>query len=253
MSEEEKKDSRISRREFLKDAGLIVGGATVGSMALVNACGTKTITAPGATTTKTVTSTVTSTVSGPGGATVTTTVTAPGSGSTATVTATKTVTTPPVTQQVGAEGVVTLKVNGQNYKVEVQPDWSLAWVLREKLGMVGTKVGCDRGECGSCTVHIDDRSSLACMWLAPEAAGHDIITIEGLANGATLHVAQQNFIDKQSFQCGFCTPGMVMSAAALYKKIPKPTLAQVKEGMSGNLCYCGDHTRIVDAVMKGGQ
>ena len=219
MSEEEKKDSKISRREFLKDAGLIVGGATVGSMALVNACGTKTITAPGVTIHQDRHFYCHYYRRRPGGATVTTTVTAPGGG--ATVTATKTVTAPPVTQQVGGGGVITLKVNGQNYKVEVQPDWSLAWVLREKLGLVGTKVGCDRGECGRCTVHVDGRTNLACMWLAPEAVGQEIVTIEGLANGPTLHPAQQEFIDRQSFQCGFCTPGMIMSAAALLQEDPQ--------------------------------
>lgn len=228
------KNNEISRREFLKDAGLVVGGATLGSMGALAGC------SGNGNATQTVTKTVTS------GGTSTTTVTATGPGASSTIT----VTSPAQTTSI--PGLITLSVNGQNYNVTVQPDWSLAWVLREKLGLLGVKIGCDRGECGSCTVHVDGRTNFACMWLAVDAVGKNIITIEGLASGPTLHKAQQNFLDAQSFQCGFCTPGMIMSAAALLNKYPKPTLDQVKLGMSGNLCYCGDHTRIVNAVMKGG-
>ena len=146
-----KEKGTISRREFLKDAGLIVGGATLGSVALASACGgTTTVTGPTVTSTKTVTSTVTSTVAGPGGSVVT--VTSPGSGSTATVTKTVTATGPggaTVTNVVETrpEGYVTLKVNGENYELKIEPHWSLGFVLRDKLGLMGTKISCDRGEC----------------------------------------------------------------------------------------------------------
>lgn len=249
MSEEEKKDSRISRREFLKDAGLIVGGATVGSMALVNACGsTTTVTAPGATSTKTVTTTVTSTVAGPGGSVITVTATAPG----ATVTATKTVTpATPGGPTLPGHTLVSLKVNGEQYVMPVKPEWTLAFVIREKLKLFGTKIGCDRAQCGTCTVIANGKPIYACAVLACESENLDITTIEGLAQAGKLSKIQQNFLDTQTFQCGYCTPGMIMSATALLTKTPKPTLDQVREALSGNICFCGDSTRQVNVVMKG--
>ena len=252
MSEKEKRikketSGKMSRREFLKDAGLIVGGATVGSMALVNACGgasTTTVTSPGGTTTKTVTSTV------PGG-TVTTTV---GAGSTVTVTQPGATVTKEVQTGGGMpEGVVALTVNGATHYVEVEPWWSLAFVLREKLGLFGLKVGCDRHECGSCTIIVDGKAVYSCAMLAVEAEGKDILTIEGLApDGNTLHPVQKSFMENGSFQCGYCTPGHIMSAVALMMKTPKPTLDQAREAISGNLCFCSDYTRITDAIMKAG-
>ena len=223
MSEEEKKNKdtgQISRREFLKDAGLIVGGATVGSLALVNACGgTTTVTAPGSTSTKTVTSTVT-------------------------------ITSPGVTTPVATPGLFNLKVNGSNQYVDAEAYWPLSYVLRQVMGLTGTKVGCDRGECGTCTVLINGKAVYACCIPVAEAEGMDITTIEGLANGPTLHKVQQTFLDMQTFQCGYCTPGQIMAAVALLTEIPKPTLEQAQEAMSGNLCFCGDYTRILNAVLK---
>jgi aerobic-type carbon monoxide dehydrogenase small subunit (CoxS/CutS family) len=247
VSEEEKKEpGQISRREFLKDAGLIVGGATVGSMALMNACTkTTTVTAPGATSTKT----VTSTVAGPGGATVTTTVTAAGPGG-----ATVTVPGPTVTKTVDSAtmpaGVVTLNVNGENYVLNVQPEWSLAFVLRKKLALTGTKAACDRGECGLCSVFADDKLVLACSIPVMAAEGMKIVTVEGLANGATLHPVQKAFMDADTFQCGYCTPAMMMATVALYKKTPNPTIPQAQEAISGNLCWCGEYSRIIGTIVK---
>jgi aerobic-type carbon monoxide dehydrogenase small subunit (CoxS/CutS family) len=237
MSEEKEKEQKeikgLSRRQFLKDAGLVVGGATVGSMAILSAC-------KGETTTQTVTSTktVTSTVTAPGG-------TAPA--------VTTTVTSPPVTKTVEVlpEGTVMLKVNGKSYPVTVDPNWSLAHVLREKLALTGTKVGCDRGECGTCTILMNGEEVLACMVLACEAEGAEILTIEGLANGPNLHPVQKLFLDNASFQCGFCTPGNIMTVVALYKKYPKPTRAQAREALSGHLCWCIDYTRTLNTVVKG--
>ena len=246
MSEEEKKDpGQISRREFLKDAGLIVGGATVGSMALVNACGTKTVTAPGAT--STVTKTTTVTAAGPGGATVTTTVTAAGPGG-----ATVTVPGPTVTKtgDTMPAGVVTLNVNGQDYVMKVEPEWTLAFVLRKKLALTGTKVPCDRGECGLCSVFADGKLVLACSIPVMAAEGMKITTVEGLADGAKLHPVQQMFMETDTFQCGYCTPAMMLATIALYNKYPTPTVAQAQEAISGNLCFCGEYTRIIGTVTK---
>jgi aerobic-type carbon monoxide dehydrogenase small subunit (CoxS/CutS family) len=148
-------------------------------------------------------------------------------------------------------GIVTLHVNGRNYTTMVEPEWPLAYVLRESLGLVGTKVGCDRGECGSCTIHVDGRPVLACTMLAIESQGKDIVTIEGLADGSELHPVQKKFRDNCTFQCGYCTPGMIMSAVALLSKTPNPTRDQVKEGISGNICMCMDYTRITNTIMGG--
>jgi aerobic-type carbon monoxide dehydrogenase small subunit (CoxS/CutS family) len=252
---EELHEGGLSRRQFLKDAGLVVGGATVGSMAILSACGeTKTVTN---TSTITNTSTVTSTVGA--GSTVTTTVTAGG--------VTKYV-CPVDGQEFATQAalnahfaanhpgatlpdLVALKVNGVTYPMTVDPNWSLAFVIREKLGLTGTKMGCDRGECGTCTVHMDGVPVLACMVLACEATGHEFVTIEGLANGATLHPVQKLFFDNASYQCGFCTPGNIMTTVALYAKTPKPTRAQAREALSGNLCWCIDYTRTLNTVVKG--
>ncbi|UCG55481.1 MAG: (2Fe-2S)-binding protein [Dehalococcoidia bacterium] len=150
-----------------------------------------------------------------------------------------------------APGIITLHVNGRNYTVMVEPEWPLAYVLRESLGLVGTKVGCDRGECGSCTIIVDGRPVLACTMLAVESQGKDILTIEGLADGPNLHPVQKKFRDTCTFQCGYCTPGMIMSAVALLSKVTNPTRDQVKEAISGNICMCMDYTRITNTIMGG--
>ena len=249
MSGKEKKGPQISRRQFLKDAGLIVGGATLGSVALVNACGgTTTVTAPGTTATKTITNTTT--VAGPGGATVTTTVTAPGGGSTATVTATKTVTaTSTAAPPTPTVALTNFTLNNKPYVLtNLKPNWTLAYVLREKLGFTGTKRGCDTGDCGVCTVIMENRPVLSCLVLAVEAEGKNITTIEGLAQGDKLDPLQQAFIDNDGMQCGFCTPGQIMTAKALLAYKAKPTLGEIKEYMAGTLCRCGSHPNIVAAI-----
>ena len=147
--------------------------------------------------------------------------------------------------------MVTLTVNNQQYVVKVEPEWSLAFVLREKLGLVGLKIGCDRGECGACNILVDGTVHLACTMMAIESEGRTIVTLEGLANGPTLHPVQKLFLENSTFQCGYCTPGMIISAVALLGKTPKPTRDQVRQGLSGNLCYCSDYTRIVNTVLKG--
>lgn len=231
MAEVEKKErkSGISRRDFIKGTGLAVGGVAIGSTVLGVACNAPPT--PAVTPTPTTPPTTTPTPTTP--------------------------TTPaaPTTKEVevirAPEGLVTLTVNNEKVTMMVQPEWSLAFVLREKLGLVGLKIGCDRGECGSCNIVVDGRQHLACSMLAIESEGRNIVTIEGLANGPNLHPVQKLFLENNAFQCGYCTPGMIMSAVALLGKTPKPTLNQVREALSGNLCYCGDYTRIVNAVLKG--
>jgi aerobic-type carbon monoxide dehydrogenase small subunit (CoxS/CutS family) len=145
--------------------------------------------------------------------------------------------------------VVTLKVNGKNYRVEVEHRNTLAEVLRDQLGLTGTKIGCDRGECGACTVMINGRNMYSCSQLAVWMTGKDILTIEGLAKGDKLDPVQEAFIEHDGPQCGFCTSGQIMSGKALLMKNAKPTEAQVRRGLSGNLCRCGNYNREVAAVL----
>ena len=208
----------VSRRDFLKDAGLIVGGATIGSIALVNACGGET---------------VTTTVPGP---TVTTTVTGGDNGPTDTRT--------------------TFNVNGKEYKVEIQPYWSLSHVLRESLGLTALKIGCDRGECGHCTVLVNGKPVYSCLMLAVDAvAPATIETSESLSTGKIdLHPIAQAYLDDMAYQCGFCTAGFMMTTKALLdSKGPDPlTLDQVKEELSGHLCVCSAIKRVCETVVKLG-
>lgn len=238
---EAKKNGRITRREFLKDAGLIVGGATIGSMALVNACGGTTSTVT--TTVGGVTNTVTQTV--PGG-TVTTTV---GAGSTVTVTQPVTVTTPGGETQ--PADIVTLSVNNVDYKVQVKPYWPLSYVLRDKLGFFGTKVGCEFGQCASCTVLQDGVPVLSCLTLAIECQGKKITTADGLSDGINLTPLQQKWYDHEAFQCGFCTPGFMMAATALLASNPKPSVDQVREAFAGHICTCGNFKTYIENTAGG--
>jgi len=149
----------------------------------------------------------------------------------------------------GSRSAVTLKVNGKTYRVEVEHRSTLAEVLRDELGLTGTKIGCDRGECGACTVIIDGRNMYSCSQLAVWMAGKDILTIEGLAKGDKLDPVQEAFIEHDGPQCGFCTSGQILSGKALLMKNPKPSEAQVRRGLSGNLCRCGNYNREVAAVL----
>ncbi len=259
---EKKKSGGISRRQFLKDAGIIAGGAAIGTTVLLAAC-------KGGETTKTVTTTTTAS-----GATQTVTST---SVSTVTSTAATTVTAPPTTVSVsqfvcpycGTEfdtldaleahvaaenpAPTRLSVNGNVYNVQLEPQWTLAKVLREKLGLTGTKVGCDIGECGNCTVIMEGKPVYSCLVLATEAEGKDILTIEGLSwwsGGAPkLHPIQQAFVEKDVIQCGWCIPGFIMVAKALLDANPSPTFEQTMEAISGNLCRCNAYNCTADAIL----
>ena len=144
---------------------------------------------------------------------------------------------------------VTLKVNGKTYRVEVEHRSTLAEVLRDQIELTGTKIGCDRGECGACTVIINGRNMYSCSQLAVWMQGKEILTIEGLAKGEKHDPVQEAFIEHDGPQCGFCTSGQIMSGKALLLKNPKPTEAQVRRGLSGNLCRCGNYNREVAAVL----
>ena len=144
--------------------------------------------------------------------------------------------------------IIELKVNGNRYDVMVSPQDLLADVLRKKLGFTGTKKGCGEGDCGTCTVIVDGSPLLSCITLAMACQGKEIVTIEGLETGGQLHPLQQAFVDHGAVQCGFCTPGMILSAKALLDKIPNPSREEIKRGLSGNLCRCTGYTKIVEAV-----
>jgi xanthine dehydrogenase YagT iron-sulfur-binding subunit len=145
---------------------------------------------------------------------------------------------------------ITLTINGRRHRLVVEPRWSLLYILRERLGLTGTKVGCERGECGACTVLIDGMPRYACMTLAVEAQGASITTLEGLMNGDELGPVQQAFLEEDAFQCGYCTPGQVMAAEGLLRTNPRPSLDEIRKGMSGNLCRCGAYAHIFKAVSK---
>jgi len=141
-----------------------------------------------------------------------------------------------------------LTVNNQSYRLSVPPWRTLLEVIREDLGLTGTKEGCGLGECGACTVLMDGRAVNSCLVLATEADGREITTIEGLAQGDKLHPIQQAFLDHGGLQCGFCTPGMIMSAKALLDKNPTPTEEEIKQGIAGNLCRCTGYTKIIESI-----
>ncbi len=143
---------------------------------------------------------------------------------------------------------IDLSINGQRRRLVVEPRWSLLYVLREKLGLTGTKVGCERGECGACTVLIDDVPRYACLTLAVEAEGSRITTLEGLMDGEKPGPVQQAFIDHDAFQCGYCTPGQIMAAEGLLRRSPHPDPEEIRREMSGNLCRCGTYTHIFKSV-----
>jgi xanthine dehydrogenase YagT iron-sulfur-binding subunit len=150
----------------------------------------------------------------------------------------------------GSTVTASLRINGQLRKIVVEPRWSLLFVLRELLGLTGTKIGCERGECGACTVLIDGKVRYACMTLAIEAQGHEITTLEGLMEGEKLGPVQQAFVEEDAFQCGFCTPGQIMAVEGLLRHTPKPTMDQVRVGLSGNLCRCAAYKHIFNATVK---
>jgi aerobic-type carbon monoxide dehydrogenase small subunit (CoxS/CutS family) len=150
--------------------------------------------------------------------------------------------------------LVTINVNGQQRRVDVMKQETLAWTLRHKLGLTGTKLGCDRAECGSCTVLINDVPHYACSVLTHTVRNRKVLTIEGLASvDGTLHPVQQGVVEEQGFQCAFCMPGFIMSSVAFLKVNPNPTRPELAQGVSGNLCRCQDYDKILTALMRGAE
>jgi len=149
-----------------------------------------------------------------------------------------------------AEVQIELTVNGTNYQVRVPPWRMLVEVLRENLGLMGTKKSCNEGECGACTIIMDGRPVTSCLVLAVDARGKDIVTIEGLSEGEKLDPIQESFLRHGALQCGFCTPGMVMASKALLNENPNPTLAEAREAIAGNLCRCTGYQHIIDAILN---
>ena len=239
MSEEKNKaeTSGLSRREFLKDAGLVVGGATVGSMAFLSGCKTTTETKAGPTVTTT--QTVNQFVD-------------PIDGSVwPTLDALKAhfAAVRPMASLSG--NFIDLNVNGIDYYVQVDDMEILAFTLREKLGLFGTKIGCDYGQCGVCTVLVDGAPIYSCLLLSIEMSGKKIQTVEGLSDGLTLNPLQQKIYDADAVQCGYCTPGVLMAATALLAAKPKPTSSDVRLALSGHLCFCQNMTCTVNSIAGG--
>ncbi len=227
MAEDIKKEnvSKISRREFLKDAGLVVGGATIGSMAFLNACGGET---------KTVTETVTKTT---------------GSSSNSTVTVTGPAVTTTVTAGSQDSSVVKLTINNKPYTLFVEPNWTLRYLLHDKIGLIGVKDMCaSHGQCGTCSVIMDGRPVLSCMILACECNGATIETAEGI--GQANHPLVDAYINNECMQCGYCTPGFLVTAKALLDRNSNPTEDEIKEALAGNLCRCGTYPQHPIAVLE---
>jgi carbon-monoxide dehydrogenase small subunit len=149
---------------------------------------------------------------------------------------------------------VKVTVNGTAYERDVQPRTLLAYFLRDECGLTGTHVGCDTSSCGCCVVVVDgSRAVKSCSMFAVQADGHQILTVEGLASGATLHPLQQGFWDQHGLQCGYCTPGMLLASYALLKQNPNPSEADIREGLAGNLCRCTGYQNIVKAVQQAAE
>ena len=151
------------------------------------------------------------------------------------------------------EKLIKMTVNGKKVEMAVEPNQTLVEVLRNALGLTGTKVGCEMGDCGTCTVIMEDRAVNACLVLAVQADGKEILTIEGLAPDEALDPLQESFVMEGAIQCGFCTPGMIMSAKALLSENPDPSEAQIRKGISGVLCRCTGYSKIVQAIKSTGQ
>ncbi len=147
------------------------------------------------------------------------------------------------------ERTVSFSLNGKPASVRTDDERMLLWVLRSDLGLTGTKFGCGEGQCGACTVVVGNQAVRSCVTPLKEVAGKDVLTIEGLGE-TRLHAVQQAFLNHHAFQCGYCTPGMIMTAYALLKKTPRPTQEQIVKAMDDNLCRCGAHVRIVEAIRE---
>lgn len=145
--------------------------------------------------------------------------------------------------------IIRIRINGEEHELEISANETLLEVLRERLSLTGAKEGCQDGSCGACTILLDGKPARACLILAVEAEGKDILTIEGLSRGNELHPIQEAFINHGGIQCGFCTPGMILTAKALIDSNPEPTEAEVKEAISGNLCRCTGYTKIIESII----
>lgn len=148
---------------------------------------------------------------------------------------------------------VTIDINGSTHELALEPHWTLLRLLRDRLGMIGTREGCGEGSCGTCTVLVDGEPARACLVLAVRLDGRRVLTIEGLSGPDGVHALQQAFVDHGASQCGFCTPGMILSAKALLDDNPRPDDEEIKEFMSGNLCRCGSYSMIFQAIRSAGE
>lgn len=148
------------------------------------------------------------------------------------------------------EETIQFILNGKSQKLTVDSDRKLLWVLRTDLGLTGTKYGCGEGYCGACTVLINNEAVRSCQTTMKEISGKEVITIEGLAKNGTLHPVQQVFVKHDALQCGFCTPGMILNAVSLLRENPQPSYSEIIDGMENNLCRCGAHKRIVEAIQE---
>jgi aerobic-type carbon monoxide dehydrogenase small subunit (CoxS/CutS family) len=154
---------------------------------------------------------------------------------------------------------ISFLLNGKKKELLVDPTETLLWVLRNQCGLTGTKFGCGSGFCGACTILLDNEAVLSCTLVVGDVKGKSVVTIEGLAKNGKLHPLQKAFVEHDAIQCGFCTPGMILNAAGLLLKNPSPSTEEIKEGLENNLCRCGAHVRIIEAVhtaakeMKGGK
>jgi aerobic-type carbon monoxide dehydrogenase small subunit (CoxS/CutS family) len=147
--------------------------------------------------------------------------------------------------------LITLTINDTDEEVYVEPWWTLSYVLREELNLIGTKEGCNGGHCGACTVLIDGKAVMSCLYLAMKAQGKEILTIEGLkGDSGSLHPLQEAFVEHFAVQCGYCTPGLIMTAKAMLDENPNPTEEEVREGLNGNICRCTGYTKIVEAILS---
>ncbi len=147
---------------------------------------------------------------------------------------------------------ITATINGRTYHLSLRPNQTLLDVLRDELGLTGTKRGCEVGECGACTVLFNGRAVNSCLLLAPQIHGQEIVTVEGLATGGSLHPLQESFLNHDAVHCGFCTPGMLMSAKDLLDHVPTPDEKEIRGAISGNLCRCSGYQQIVDAIHDAG-